>query len=606
MRVVSYVRVSREEQVEGWSLDAQRDQCADLAARRGWNLVQVFEEPGRSAKTDLRPTFQRMMSQAEAKRFDVIVVHKLDRFSRSLADVVRNVARLKEAGVGLVSVSEPWLDTTTPQGEFMLYLFALLAQWDNENRARETAKGKQQRAKEGYWNGTLSFGYITLRDLRSALWRIGEQHDAGEIEESVYAARSEELENYLDQWHDRTEGDAVPDPKNAAGALLAFTCYSQGNVSDNDVAVVLNEAGYRTSGNWGERLFEADTVRPMLQNRFYLGEVQYKGQWMPGRHPAIIPPSLFEKCQQVRAARRGRTVRGTSRKRTYPLSRLALCARCGQPMRGQANHANERYYRDPQRSLHTCDQKMVPAEKAERQIVEYLANITLPDDWRERVMQLSQLDPQETESLHDRRRRLENQLERARKLYLMGDMEEHEYRTMREDLKGKISALQPTQDADLESAAAMLETIGSLLEHATPKELDDVFHALLTSVYLDSEAGPVVAIEPKPFLKLLMDVSIRPFHPDDDDPGSGDGVQPFQPEGDGPRGGEDSHAATVVEGDDDGLAQVEVSENHDTILADAGQEGLMADEGATPIALDSKKNSGLALSAGTNSIAKAS
>lgn len=313
MKVVSYIRVSREEQVEGWSLDAQRDQCAELAALRGWDLLQVFEEPGRSAKTDLRPEFQRMMSRAEAKQFDVIVVHKLDRFSRSLADVVRNVARLKEAGVGLVSASEPWLDTTTPQGEFMLYLFALLAQWDNENRARETAKGKEQRAKEGYWNGTLNFGYVTIRDLRKELWTLGKQHDVQEISEAVYATRSDELDNYLDQWHDRTEGDAVPHLKNAAGALLAFTYYSTGNVSDGEVAIMLNEAGYRTSGNWGENLFEADTVRPMLQNRFYLGEVPYKGKWYPGRHPAIIPESLFEKCQQARAARRGRTVRGRSR-----------------------------------------------------------------------------------------------------------------------------------------------------------------------------------------------------------------------------------------------------------------------------------------------------
>jgi site-specific DNA recombinase len=586
MRVVSYVRVSREEQVEGWSLDAQRDQCAELAALRGWDLVQVFEEPGRSAKTDLRPEFQRMMSQAEAKGFDVIIVHKLDRFSRSLADVVKNVARLKEAGVGLVSVSEPWLDTTTPQGEFMLYLFALLAQWDNENRARETSKGKQQRAKEGYWNGTLSFGYVTLRDLRSELWQIGEHHDAGEIEEVIYETRSEEMENYLGQWNDRTEGDAVPDLKNAAGALMAFTYYSTGNVSDGEVAIMLNEAGYRTSGNWGENLFEADTVRPMLQNRFYLGEVQYKGKWMPGRHPAIIPESLFEKCQQARASRRGRTVRGRSKKRTYPLSRLALCARCGKPMRGQANHADERYYRDPRRSAHICDQKMIRAEDAERQIVEYLANIELPADWRERVLQLSQLDHQDTESLHDRRRRLEGQLERARKLYLMGDMEESEYRTMREDLKGKLSALQPTQDADLESAAAMLETIGSLLEHATPKELDDVFHALLTSVYLDSEVGPVVAIEPKPFLKLLMDVSIRPFHPnDDDDPGTPTTPQTPLPDDDGPGNSEHcSHSRLPVEGDDHRSSEVVEGENRDTILADAGQEIVVADKGAMPVA----------------------
>lgn len=143
MRAAIYTRVSTEEQTEGWSLDAQQDECVGLLQRRGWQYMEpAYLEPGRSARTDLRPVFQRMMRDAELKRFDVIVVHKLDRFSRSLTDVVRNVARLKEAKVGLVSVAEPWLDTTTPQGEFMLYLFALLAQWDNQNRARESAKGK--------------------------------------------------------------------------------------------------------------------------------------------------------------------------------------------------------------------------------------------------------------------------------------------------------------------------------------------------------------------------------------------------------------------------------------------------------------------------------
>jgi hypothetical protein len=114
----------------------------------------------------------------------------------------------------------------------------------------------------------------------------------------------------------------------------------------------------------------------------------------------------------------------------------------------------------------------------------------------------------------------------------------------------------------------MLETIGSLLEHATPRELDDVFHALLTSVYLDGETGPVVAIEPKPFLKLLMDVSIQPFQPDGDGSGNGDG----------------SNSTLVVEGDDEGSAQVVVGENRDTILADAGQEIVVADEGTMPVA----------------------
>ncbi len=78
------------------------------------------------------------------------------------------------------------------------------------------------------------------------------------------------------------------------------------------------------------------------------------------------------------------------------------------------------------------------------------------------------------------------------------------------------------EDPDLESAALMLENIRQLLAHATSDELEDIFHALLTSVYLDSgERGPVVAIEPKPFLKVLIDVCQLPERPDPDDPTSG-------------------------------------------------------------------------------------
>ena len=67
MRCAIYVRVSREEQIEGWSLDAQLEQCRALAALRHWQIERVYEEPGRSAKTDLRPAFQRLMHHAAAR-----------------------------------------------------------------------------------------------------------------------------------------------------------------------------------------------------------------------------------------------------------------------------------------------------------------------------------------------------------------------------------------------------------------------------------------------------------------------------------------------------------------------------------------------------------
>jgi site-specific DNA recombinase len=337
MRAAICSRVSHEEQVEGWSLNAQHELCMALVQQRNWSVApqHIHFEPGRSAKTDAGPAFQRMMRQAQARQFDYIVVHKLDRFSRSLSDVVKNVALLKQSGVGLVSVSEPWVDTTTPQGEFMLHLFALLAQWDNQNRARETAKGKAARARAGFWNGTLAFGYTMLKFLKRELLLLGEQFEKSEIDQESYVRQTRTIEDYMERWGHMTDGDAIPHHRNRYGVILAYRMYSIGNVSDHEVAICLNEEGYRTTGNWGAKPFENDTVRPMLQNRFYLGETQYKGEWFPGRHEALISEELFEKCQEARARRRSRTPRKKSNKRVYPLSRLALCAECEQPLRGQ-------------------------------------------------------------------------------------------------------------------------------------------------------------------------------------------------------------------------------------------------------------------------------
>lgn len=586
MRAAIYSRVSHEEQVEGWSLDAQHELCMALVQQRNWSIVpqHIHFEPGRSAKTDARPAFQRMMRQAQARQFDYIIVHKLDRFSRSLSDVVKNVALLKQAGVGLVSVSEPWVDTTTPQGEFMLHLFALLAQWDNQNRARETAKGKAARARAGFWNGVLAFGYTTLKYLRRDLLLLGEQFEKHDLDQEAYIRQTRTIEDYIERWLHMTEGDAIPHPRNKQGVILAYETYSLGNVSDRDVAVCLNEEGYRTTGNWGEQPFENDTVRPMLQNRFYLGETQYKGDWLPGRHEAIISEELFQKCQEARARRRSRTPRQKSGKRVYPLSRLALCAECEQPLRGQPNWQNRRYYRAPKRADKACSGRMIPAVEAEQAVLEYLAQIRLPVDWRERVLALSQTKQGDTaESYETKKTRLENRLERLKTLYKLGDIEQDEYVMDRADIHNKLEALKPAQVPEMETAAAALEEIGGLLKQAKPEELEILFHSMLTTVYLHPEyPGYVVGIEPKPFLKELLDISMLPtWTPpqgaealsghDDDDP---------EPDPDGSGGGAaqtKNRGALVSRG------------NHGIITnVDAGEDDQVAVAYGTPVTPEAK------------------
>lgn len=105
----------------------------------------------------------------------------------------------------------------------------------------------------------MSFGYVSIKQLRNQLWKLGEQFEAGLLAQPVYSQQVEKLERYLDQWSDRTDTDAVPHPQNAEGVRLAFNLYAHGNISDHGIALALNEAGYRTTGNWGERLFEGDT-----------------------------------------------------------------------------------------------------------------------------------------------------------------------------------------------------------------------------------------------------------------------------------------------------------------------------------------------------------
>lgn len=571
MRAAIYSRVSHEEQVEGWSLDAQHELCMALVLQRGWTITpeHIHFEPGRSAKTDARPAFQRMMRQAQARQFDYIIVHKLDRFSRSLSDVVKNVALLKKSNVGLVSVSEPWVDTTSPQGEFMLHLFALLAQWDNQNRARETAKGKAARARAGFWNGTLAFGYTTIRYLKRDLVSLGEEFETGALDHNSYIRQTRLFEDYIERWSHMTEGDAIPHMKNKNGVLLAFEMYSIGNVSDHEVALHLNDEGYRTTGNWGEKPFENDTVRPMLQNRFYLGETQYKGEPLPGRHEALISEDLFAKCQEARARRRNRAARRKSKKRVYPLSRLALCAECERPLRGQPNWQNRRYYRAPKRADKSCSGKMIPAVEVEKAVLEYLAQIRLPVDWRERVLALSLAKRNDSESYETKKSRLENRLERLKTLYKLGDIERDEYVSERADIHNKLEVLKPPLIPEIEAVAASLDQIGLLLKQAKPEELEVLFHSMLTTVYLHHDyPGYVVGIEPKPFLKELMDISMLPKwkSPQSED-SDNDGKDDPDPDGNVSYG-KKGHGLVVVEGNSDIMVAIDAGENNRVAVTD--------------------------------------
>ena len=102
----------------------------------------------RSGKTVHRPAFQQMLDDARQGQFDVLVCHKLDRFSRSLVDVLLTLDELQQCNVTFASASEP-IDFTTPIGCMMLVILAFFAEWYLQNLSAETTKGKRARFEAG-------------------------------------------------------------------------------------------------------------------------------------------------------------------------------------------------------------------------------------------------------------------------------------------------------------------------------------------------------------------------------------------------------------------------------------------------------------------------
>jgi site-specific DNA recombinase len=216
-KVAIYLRISSEMQADGYSLEAQLTICRRLAEERGWEVSTVFVDE-ESAKTDARPQFQDMMRATRAASFDAIIVHKLDRFTRSVEDMLSYLRELESLNVALVSATEQF-DFSTPMGRLMLTMLAAFAEWYLGNLSHETAKGKRARAESGMWNSEVPFCYaVHYRKVGG-------------------------------------DGLARPDEHDAQGVGLAFGKYATGQYSDNDIARLLNEAGYRPKGR-GARALE--------------------------------------------------------------------------------------------------------------------------------------------------------------------------------------------------------------------------------------------------------------------------------------------------------------------------------------------------------------
>lgn len=164
MRVAIYTRVSTADQ----SVELQATELHQFATARGWEIVETFQDHGFSGKNTARPALKRLMEAASKRRVDVVLVWKLDRFARSLPDLVNMIQNLADVGVDFVSFKDN-LDLSTSQGRLMLHLLGAFAQFERDLIVSRVRAGLDNAKRKGQKLGRPQVRDDTaIRRLRAA------------------------------------------------------------------------------------------------------------------------------------------------------------------------------------------------------------------------------------------------------------------------------------------------------------------------------------------------------------------------------------------------------------------------------------------------------
>lgn len=494
MLVAGYRRVSTDEQAEyGFSLEAQEAQIREYAARRGWQVAEIYTDAGLSGTLDQRPALNRLLADAAAGRFQVVVVHAIDRLYRNLEALLRTLNQFQQQQVSFVSLSEE-MDFTTPWGKLTLAVLGTLAEIYIDKLSAETRKGKLQRAKSGLWNGSIPLGYCD--GLCAACTDVNGP-------------------GYCPHAGGPNRGDGqqlIAHPIESEAIRLAFEWYASGDFSDGQIAAKLNAARYtrpdapslpyrtkRMASRGGPGPFSKDSVRDILTRVFYTGVVPYYGvnaagqkrkrkrseavALYPGQHPALVEQAVFEQAEQVRQLMgRNPRKREQTPARIYPLTGILRCGYCRARMRGQTGSNGKRYYLCPTRTQRTgdCPQPGIPAEQLEEQLHQALLAIELPENWQDNLLREQGIDPAEVAR---QKTQLEQRLARAKELYLAGDLEQAAYEAERHSFKFKLANLQSEQIGDIITANKKLRQLQTEFGTLTNFKKKKLLQSTLAAVY---------------------------------------------------------------------------------------------------------------------------
>jgi site-specific DNA recombinase len=315
LRCAIYTRKSTEEGLEQAfnSLHAQREACEAYVksqAGEGWALVRtIYDDGGYSGGSMNRPALQSLLSEIDGGHIDVVVVYKVDRLTRSLADFAKIVERFDKRGVSFVSVTQSF-NTTTSMGRLTLNVLLSFAQFEREVASERIRDKVSASRKKGMWmGGTIPTGY-----------------DLHQRKLVPNAEEAQTVRRIFRRYVELKSTDQLRLELKATGVISKIR---------------ITEKGNRLGGN----PFSRGALNHLIRNRVYTGEVLYKGSIYPGQHEGIVDRKLFDQAQAIMEHNRRLKIDRPRTKLSFPLMGLIFDDK-GHPMSpGQSQKSGKRRYR---------------------------------------------------------------------------------------------------------------------------------------------------------------------------------------------------------------------------------------------------------------------
>lgn len=326
MRAFIYCRFSSHKQQE-LSIEGQRDICLEYAQKHNITVVGEYIDRARSARTENRADFRRLIRDATAGVVDCVLVWRYDRFFRDRAESALYRRQLEAAGVRLISVTEFIPDGSA--GVITQGMIETVAEYFSAKLSEDVSRGMNKAAQHCQVTGSAPLGYRPGPDKR---WQI--------------------------------------DPVGAELVRRIFEWYASGQPMEQ-LARQLNQEGHKTAKG---AAFTRSSFSTILRNKKYIGIYEYNGTVsIAGGCPRIIEDDLFFRVQRRLEANRHRPG-AYKAQASYYLSGKLFCGLCGSPMTGTAGTSRHgvrhHYYTCNNRRAKVCDKKNERLEPIEAAVLQ--------------------------------------------------------------------------------------------------------------------------------------------------------------------------------------------------------------------------------------------